>query len=135
VNEIKDLSDTLESLDCIEDKTFLWFFGSLVYKPTGEKVIKGFRYFTCEINQVAEAVASMDLEALAKLPFAIDEEGDVDTSSVLVDLAYTESGSFAAIQPVEYQDYKPTPVAPVTILEGEQAKPVAPKLKEIDQSS
>jgi len=129
------LDDILKSLDCIHDKTFLWVFGSLLYKPTKEKVISGFRYFACEIEPVADAVAKMDLEALSELPFALDDGGDVDTSSVLVDLAYTESGSFAAIQPVEYQDYRPVPVAAPTILEGDEAKPVAETLKELDQSS
>ncbi len=135
MSEQASLDDVLKTLDCIQDKTFLWVFGSLVYKPTSEKVITGFRYFACEIGPVVDAVAKMDLEALSKLPFALDDSGDVDTSSVLVDMAYTESGSFAAIQPVEYQDYRPVPVAAATILEGDEAKPVAKALKEIDQSS
>ena len=135
MTEEAGLDDVLKSLDCIQDKTFLWVFGSLVYKPTNEKVISGFRYFACEIGPVAEAVAKMDLEALSKLPFALDDSGDVDTSAVLVDVAYTESGSFAAIQPVEYQNYRPVPVAPATVLEGDEAKRVGKALKELDQSS
>ena len=135
MSEEASLDDILKSLDCIRDKTFLWVFGSLVYEPTKEKVISGFRYFACEIGPVAEAVAKLDLEALSNLPFALDDSGDVDTSAVLVDLAYTESGSFAAIQPVEYQNYRPVPVAPATILEGDEAKPVAQALKNLDQSS
>ncbi|WP_258182686.1 hypothetical protein [Enhygromyxa salina] len=106
----------------MEKRRKMLIFSELIYKPTGEKITEAFRYFACDIDPVEAAATAGDLEALTRLPYALDEDGDRDTSSVLVDLAYTPSGSFVAVQPVQYQDYGPVPVAPTVILEGASAK-------------
>ncbi|MBK7586403.1 MAG: hypothetical protein IPI67_40220 [Myxococcales bacterium] len=112
------LSEFLLSLPTIEKRRKLLVLSELIYKPTGEKVTEAFRYFRCDIGQVAAAAVAGDFVALTKLPYALDEDGDRDTSGVLIDLAYTPSGSFVAVQPVEYQNSSPTPVAAALVLEG-----------------
>lgn len=112
------LTEFLDSLPTVEKRRKLLVFSEKIYKPTGEKVTEGFRYYSCDIGPVAQAATSGDFAALASLPFALDEDGDRDTSAVLVDLAWTPSGSLVIVQPVEYQDYSPTPVAAPLMLEG-----------------
>lgn len=117
-----DLSDVLLAHPTVQKRRKLLVFSELVYTPSGEKITEGFRYFACDIGPVAAAASAGDFETLASLAFALDEDGDRDTSSVLINLAYTPSGSFVAVQPVEYQNYNPTPVAPTFVLEGSAAQ-------------
>lgn len=84
---------------------------SIIHTTSGEKVIEGFRYFTNPIEEVVAAFTTGDTAALTALDYALDEDGDPDTTSVVVNLAYTKSGAFLAAQPEEYQDYVPTAVA------------------------
>jgi hypothetical protein len=130
------LEDHLKSLvDKFEMRKKFLIFNNLHYRSTGEKVVFGFRYFDCPIDGVVDAFRKSDFDALDALPFALDEDGDVDTSGVLIDLAYTESGAFIAAQPVEYQNYNPTPVAESFVLEGDAAKAVFARIKGLDQSA
>lgn len=133
----KDLEDFLKE-DCqgkFEDKTrFLGLLGSKIYTPTGEKVIGGFRYFACDVEPVIEAFNRGDLAAMLELPFALDEDGESDTSSVLISLEYTDSGSMLAMQVQEYQNYQPVAVTPSVLLEGVEAKALIAHAKELDQS-
>jgi hypothetical protein len=117
----KDLEDYLKQ-DCaakfVDKRKFFGLFGAFVYLPTGEKVEEDFGYFDCELTSALDAFNRKDLEGLARIPLC-----DADNrGSVRVDLAYTESGSMAALQIVEYQNYHPTPVTPVLLLEGAEAK-------------
>jgi hypothetical protein len=118
-----------------EIKKSLLVFKSLHFRATGEKVIEGFRYFSCELSQLLPAFEARDFATIASLPFAEDEDGDPDTSAVLLDLAYTDSGAFIAAQPVEYRDHFPTAVAPAVILEGAPAKSLIQIIKGLDQSA
>ncbi len=135
---MKDIDDYLVQ-DCggkFEDKTWLFgLFGSMVYLPTGEKVKGGFRYFACELPAVLEAFESGDLSRFLELPFAVDADGDADTSAVVVDLHYTPSGSVVALQVREYQNHNPTPVTPVRLLEGPAGRAVLTQIVELDQSN
>ncbi len=135
---MKDIDDYLVQ-DCggkFEDKTWLFgLFGSMVYLPTGEKVKGGFRYFACELPAVLEAFESGDLSRFLELPFAVDADGDVDTSAIVVDLHYTPSGSVVALQVREYQNHNPTPVTPVRLLEGPAGRAVLTQIVELDQSN
>ncbi len=115
---IPTLTEYLHTLPLVSKKRRMLVFTDLVFTPTGEVITDGFRYFTCGIDAVAPLAKAGDLEALSKLPFALDDEGDRDTSSVLINIAYTPSGSFVAVQPVEYQNSSPVPVAPTLVLEG-----------------
>jgi hypothetical protein len=135
VASFPDLEDHLLTLPNVEKRRTLLVFNDLVYKPTGEKIVTGFRYFACDIGPLVDAFSRADLAAIGKLPFALDEDGDSDTSGVLLDLAYTESGALVAAQPVEYRDHNPTPVAASMVLEGEQAKALIAIVKDLDQSS
>jgi hypothetical protein len=117
----KQLEDYLKQ-DCagkfVDKRKFFGLFGAFSYQPTGEKVVEDFGYFDCELASALDAFNRKDLEGLARIPLC-----DADNrGSVRVDLAYTETGSMAALQIVEYQNYNPTPVTPVWLLEGDEAK-------------
>jgi hypothetical protein len=136
MSELPRLEDHLKAnADKFEIRKSMMVFKKLHYRATGEKVVEGFRYFSCDIGQLLAAFNAQDFQAISKLSFALDDENEPDTSSVLLDLAYTESGAFVAAQPVEYQDHNPTPVAPVILLEGAQAKGLIDTFKRLDQSS
>lgn len=130
------LEDLLKSnTDKFEVKKSLFVFKSLHYRATGEKVIEGFRYFACDLEALQAAFRAQDFGEIARLPFAKDSDGDPDTSAVLLDLAYTDSGAFVAAQPVEYRDHEPTAVADALLLEGQHAKALLELVKQLDQSS
>lgn len=134
--ELPRLEDHLKALtDKFEIKRSMLVFKNLHYRPTGEKVVEGFRYFTCDIGQLLAAFNAQDFQGMTRLGFALDDEGEPDTSGVLLDVAYTASGAFVAAQPVEYQNHFPTPVAPVMLVEGPQAKAYIEAIKALDQSS
>jgi hypothetical protein len=110
MSDIIELTDWLKTQPEFETKKKL-LFTSLIHTPSGEKVIEGFRYFTNPIDEVVAAFNTGDTAALTALDYALDEDGDPDTTSVAILLAYTKSGAFLAAQPQEYQDYVPTVVA------------------------
>lgn len=87
-------------------------------KSTGEKVEEDFGYFDCDITSVLAAFNRRDLAQLAQFPLCDSD----NRGPVRVDLAYTESGTMAALQIVEFQNHDPTPVTPVLLLEGTDAK-------------
>ncbi len=130
VTEIIELGDWLKTqTETFETKKKL-FFTSIIHKPSGEKVTEGFRYFTSPIEELVAAFDAGDLAAIEALPFALDEDGDPDTSSVCLLVAYTANGAFFAAQPQEFQDYVPTQVREPKFFDF----PVARAL-ELDQSS
>ena len=134
----KDIDDFLVE-DCqgkVKDKTrFLGLFGSVIYTVTGEKIQGGFRYFACGPEPLVEAFGRLDLDAILRLPFALDDDGNADTSSVLISVHYTDSGSMLAMQVQEYQNSHPVPLTAVVFLEGAAAKVHIEKIKELDQSN
>ena len=109
VTEIVDLTDWLKAQPEFEVKKKL-LFSSIIHTPSGEKVVEGFRYFTNSIEEVVAAFETGKVSALTALDYALDEDGDPDTTSVCIKLAYTKGGAFLAAQPQEYQDYVPTDV-------------------------
>ena len=110
MTDFPDLYDWLQAQpDTFETKKKL-FGKSVIHKPSGEKVVEGFRYFRSSIDEVTAAFDSGDLAAVQALEYALDEDGDADTSSVALLLAYTKSGAFLAAQPEEYQNYVPVRV-------------------------
>ncbi len=129
------LEDFLAKHPNFVKKRKLLVLSELVYQPTSEKVTEGFRYFACAMGGILAALQARDFAALEKLPFALDDEGDADTSAVRLDVAYTNSGSVVAVQPVEYKDSMPTPVAPVLLFEGAEARQLLVSAKALDQSS
>jgi hypothetical protein len=48
------------------------------------------------VDAVVDAFQRGDFAALKKLPFSLDEDGDPDTSSVRLEVAYTASGDVLA---------------------------------------
>ena len=130
-----DLEEFLNTHPQFEKRKKLLVMSDLFYKPTSEKVSHGgFRYFDCGIETLLEAFGRGDFAAIAELPFSLDDDGDPDTSAVRLDVSYTESGSMVAAQPVEYQNYNPTPVAAVLLLEGDAAKRAIAAVTTLDQS-
>ena len=108
MTEIVDITDWLKGqTDTFETKKKL-LFTSVIHTASGEKVVEGFRYFTNDVDELLAAFDAGDLAAIEALDFAVDEDGDPDTTSVALLLAYTKSGAFFAAQPQEYQDYVPT---------------------------
>ncbi|WP_437278096.1 hypothetical protein WME90_43875 [Sorangium sp. So ce375] len=133
--EIQDLSDCLRADPRFATRRKWLILSELVYTPTGEKVEEGFRYFTCPVEALTAALQRRDFAAIAKLPFALDEDGDPDTSAVRLDLAYTASGALAAFQPVEFREHVPTPLSASVVIEGAEAQALRDTLREIDQSA
>jgi hypothetical protein len=133
----KMLDDFLTQ-DCggkFQDKTWLFgLFGSVVYTPTGEKVLGGFRYFKCEPQALLQAFQAGDLAGISRLPYALEEDGSPDTSALLIALHYTASGSAVAMQVQGYQDSQPVALGPTVLLEGDAAKAVIGQVRAIDQS-
>ncbi len=138
MSNYKEIDDFLTE-DCqgkFVDKTwFMGLFGKVVYTPTGEKVEGGFRYFACSAQSVIEVFNRGDMATMLRMPFAFDEDGSPDTSSVLISLHYTKSGSVVAMQVQEYQNSEPIPVTPVVLLEGPQAQAIIAQVMELDQSN
>ncbi len=131
-----DLSDHLRQMtDQFFEKKKFFFWNKLIFKPTGEQVHEGFRYFHCPVEQLLDAYSRGDFAAIANLPFAIDGEGDEDTSSVCLYVSYTDSGSVFAAQPEQYQNYCPTAVAPPVVWFGAQAQPLLSLAKHLDQTN
>jgi hypothetical protein len=134
----KELDDFLTQ-DCngkFVDGTWLFgLLGSFKYTPTSEKVVTGFRYFACDAATVRAAFDAGDVAGLLKLPFALDEDGDADSSGVAVNLRYTASGSAVALQVEEHQNAQPVPVSEVRLYEGAEAQALLPVIKKLDQSA
>lgn len=132
---INYLRDYLEQqTDRFGKRRKLLIMSEFVYKPTNEKIREGFRYFRCEPSSLLDAFTRRDIQAISALPFAIDDEGYPDTSSVLIELAYTNSGSMVACHPQVYRDYAPRSVAPPLLLENAAAQQVALLVKNLDQT-
>jgi len=102
MSDVPDLSEHLLTLPNIKVKKKLFLFNETIYEPTGEKIVEGFRYFSCPVEDLLSAFSRQDFKAISELPFAVDEDGDADTSAVRLDLVYTESGALVGAQPVEY---------------------------------
>jgi len=89
-----------------------------------EKVVEGFRYFTAPIEALVAAFESGDLAAIEALPYALDDDGDQDTTSVCLLLAYTDGGAFLAAQPQEYATTSRSSCAgPITSRQREHRPP------------
>ena len=129
MTDIPDLIDWLTAQpDLFETKKKL-FGKTVIHKPSGEKVVEGFRYFRSSIDDVTAAFESGDLAAVQALEYALDEDGDADTTSVALLLAYTKSGAFLAAQPEEHQNYVPVRVREPRYFPGSVAL-----ISELDQS-
>ena len=75
MSDIPDLIDWLKAQpDTFETKKKL-LFTSVIHKPTGEKVIEGYRYFATDTDAVIAAFETGDIAALQALPYALDEDG------------------------------------------------------------
>jgi|GEM_PF-1544818 len=110
MSDIPDLIDWLTAQpDVFETKKKL-FGKTVIHKPSGEKVVEGYRYFRSSIDELTAAFESGDLAAVQALEYALDEDGDPDTTSVAILLAYTKNGAFLAAQPEEHQNYEPVRV-------------------------
>lgn len=130
MTEIPDLKTWLAGQpDLFETKKKL-FGKTVIHKASGEKVVEGFRYFRSSIDEVVAAFESGDVAALQALEYALDADGDVDTSAVSLSLASTKSGAFLAAQPEQYQDYVPVRIREPRFLQGTPAQ-----VKELDQTS
>ncbi len=112
----------------------LLVFSSLHYKPTGEKVVVGFRYYACAAAEVVAVRDAGNQQALTALPYALDEDGDPDTSGTCLLIAYTKSVSILALQPQEYQDYVPVQLRPPLLFEGESAAALKGLVATLDQT-
>jgi hypothetical protein len=118
------------------DKSWLFgLLGAFRYTPTGEKMDVGFRHFATDAATVLAAFERRDVNALLALPFALDDEGDADTSAVLVTMRYTPTGSAIALQVEEYVEGDPRPRSEVWLLEGAAGQAVIAQITKLDQSA
>jgi len=136
--DYKDIDEYLVE-DCqgkIKDKTWLLgLLGSVVYTPTGEKVSGGFRYFDNCLGLLLERFERLDLRGIMELPFALDDDGDPDTSDIVLDLHYTKSGSMVAMQVGQFRNSQRVSVTPTRFLEGPDAAACLAQVLELDQSN
>lgn len=134
MSDIIDLSKWLKAqTETFETKKKLLVFTDLIHKPTGAKVKEGFRYFHADPAELVAAFDADDLETIAALEYAIDDEGEVDTSGVCLKVAYTKGGEFFAAQPEQYIDYVPTNLREPKYLTIPAA--LKSSFTEVDQSS
>lgn len=108
MTDYPSMTEWLKAQADFTTKKRLMVFTDIIHTPSGEKVTEGFRYFTNPIAELLAAFETGDIAALQSLDYALDEDGDVDTTSVCVLLAYTKGGAFVAAQVEEHQDYVPT---------------------------
>ncbi len=109
MSEIIDLTKWLKAqTDKFETKKRLLLFTDIIHTPSGEKVKEGFRYFHADADELLAAFDADDVEAITRLPYALDAEGEIDTSGLCLKLAYTPGSAFLAAQPQQYQEYVPT---------------------------
>lgn len=106
-----DITDWLKAQPEFTTKKRLVVFTDIIHTPSGERVVEGFRYVNNSIDEVLAAFQTGDAAALAALDFALDEDGDPDTTGVCIQLAYTKGTTFLAAQPQHYVDYQPINVA------------------------
>ncbi|MBT0994791.1 hypothetical protein KIN34_10900 [Cellulomonas sp. DKR-3] len=128
--EFPELTDWLTAQPELFETKKKLFGKSVIHKPSGEKVVEGYRYFRSSIDELTAAFESGDLAAVQALEYALDEDGDPDTSAVALLLAYTKNGAFLAAQPEEYQDYVPVRVREPRFFPGSVAL-----VDELDQTS
>ena len=108
LSDIPRMSVWLKQQPDVEAKKKFLLFTDLYYTPTGEKIKEGFRYLDVDGDTLVAAFDSGDFEAVSSLPPLVDDNGEPDTGSVSVWLAYTKSGAFLYVQPVVDVDYVPT---------------------------
>ncbi|WP_299770059.1 hypothetical protein [uncultured Pseudoteredinibacter sp.] len=128
----KKIEDVLleDHADKFEDKRFLFgLFGSIVKKTTQEKVIYSYRYFQCDAAELISHVQDLNFEGIASLPYAYDENNEVGTSSVCLDLRYLKSGEMVAVQVQQYIDSCPTMTTEAKILFENDSKSVIDIIK------
>ena len=99
MSEIIDLTKWLKAqTDKFETKKRLLLFTDIIHTPSGEKVKEGFRYFHADADELLAAFDADDVEAITRLPYALDAEGEIDTSGLCLKLAYTPGSAFLAAQ-------------------------------------
>lgn len=129
MTDIPELVDWLTAQPELFETKKKFLGKSVIHKPSGEKVVEGFRYFRSSIDELVAAFEGGDLSAVQSLTYALDEDGDADTSGVALLLAYTKSGAFLAAQPQEYRNYEPVLVREPRFFPGSVAL-----VSELDQS-
>lgn len=129
-----DLRELLLASPDFEERRRLLVLKDLYFKPSKEKVQEGFRYFDCELPELLDLLHRGDFEAILRLPFSLDEDGDPDTSDVCLLTYYTESGSLVALQPQQYRDYEPVNAATAIVLQGARARAVVQTVAALDQT-
>jgi hypothetical protein len=110
MSDFPNLTDWLTAQPELFETKKKLFGKTVIHKPSGEKVVEGFRYFRSSIDEVTAAFDSGDLAAVQALEYALDDDGDPDTTSVALLLAYTKGGAFLAAQPEEHQNWVPVRV-------------------------
>jgi hypothetical protein len=130
MTEIPSLSDWLKAQPDLFEERRKFLFKDIYHKPTGEKVHEGFRYFHADADDLVAVFDGGDLSAAKNLPYALDDEGEIDTSALCLKLAYTKSGAFFAAQPEEYQSY-----SPVNLREAKYVEGSLELFEELDQSA
>ena len=103
----------------------IWKSKTLVYQPTGSKILKNSTFFNInEQNKLVKMIKSGDFSSGAILS---DEKG-----SIRLDYLISEDGQFAAVQLFQFSTYKFIAETPITYFQGEKAGEVSAFLKQFN---
>ena len=108
-------------------------FTRLQYTPESEEVRLGWCCFAASTDELLSALATGRPEALLTLPQALDEDGYPTASTTRLDIVRTPSGRFVGFQPVQYEDWSPSPGAAARLFEGVDATVWSALLETLDQ--
>lgn len=104
---------------------------SLHYRPTAERVSKGFQRFECDVFGFADDFQRLDFRAMLALP-TVRNRREPDVRQVLLHLWYAESGAVIVAQPSMYVNQAFNAILPPLLLEGAMARAHIDVVKQLD---
>ena len=103
-------------------KSLFGIIKKLIYLPTGEKIkLNTYEYTPDKMSKIERTLKadSQTLKQIAEKEEAIEK---APTSNLRLEIATTESNSFAAVQLFRFADFQYQPVTEIRYCEGDDAK-------------
>lgn len=117
--------------------SLLWLWISshyFVYLPSKSRIKKWSRYFdNSEVKALKELFNNEQFDQLPNLLYAKDSDGSDGTSVIRIEIRGTKKGEIAFAQVIQYIKYNPTPVSPVKMFTGNDAKQIIQIAEKITQ--